>query len=324
MVKISKIYTDSYKGQELDEIYPHFKNNITLIAEQFNVEDIDEESHVYFVALPHGHAMEIIPQLLQKNKRVVDLSADFRLKNPEQYLKWYRCEHTAKKYLESSIYGLPELGNRFAISSATLLANPGCYATAILLATYPLFKLNIIDLKSCIFDAKSGVSGAGRSLQLTSHYCEVNENISAYQIAGAHRHTPEIEEQLGNICNEDIFIQMTPHLIPVTRGMYITCYFNLTEKISEKEIYDIYCNFYDHESFIRILPLNKLPQIKNVKGTNYCDLGLKIDVRTNRLVVLSAIDNLIKGASGQAIQNMNLMFGFPETMGLLENLTIYP
>ena len=324
IVKISNIYTESYKGQEIDEIYPHLKNHVKLIGTSFNPENIDEESDVFFIALPHGHAMEIIPALLKKNKRVIDLGADFRIKNSEQYLKWYHTEHTAKKYLKSSVYGLPELGNKQLISSAFLIANPGCYPTAIILATLPLLKSKIIDLKSCIFDAKSGVSGAGRSISLSNHFCEVNENISAYNISGLHRHTPEIEEQLSNFCNENIIIQLSPHLIPVTRGMHITAYFNLNVKITEKEIQDIFCKFYENEPFIRLSKQGKLPQIKNIKGTNYCDLGLKIDERTNRLVVVSVIDNLIKGASGQAIQNMNLMFNLPETMGLLENITVYP
>jgi N-acetyl-gamma-glutamyl-phosphate reductase len=324
IVKISKIYTDSYKGRELDEIYPHLKNHVKLIGDTFHLEDIDEETDVFFIALPHGHAMEIIPELLKKNKRVIDLGADFRIKNPDHYLKWYHTNHSDKNLLKNSIYGLPELGNRDKISSASLIANPGCYPTAIILATLPLLKSKVIDFNSCIFDAKSGVSGAGRTINLNSHFCEVNENISAYSIAGSHRHTPEIEEQFKNICNENIVIQFTPHLIPVTRGMHVTAYYNLKVNISEKEIHDLYCKFYENETFIRISAENKFPQIKNIKGTNYCDLGLKIDERTNRLVVISVIDNLIKGASGQAIQNMNLMFDLPESMGLLENIAIYP
>lgn len=324
IVKISKIYTNSYKDQKIDEIYPHLKNHVKLIADKFSFEDINEKIDVFFIALPNGHSMKIIPEILKKNKRVIDLSADFRMRNTDHYSKWYHTTHSAKKYLEKSIYGLPELGNKNSILSASLIANPGCYSTAIILASLPLLKIKIIDLNSCIFDAKSGVSGAGRTISLTSHYCEVNENLSAYHISGLHRHTPEIEEQFTNITKENIAIQFTPHLIPVTRGMHITAYYNLKVKISEKEIHDIYRKFYENEPFIRISPQDKLPQIKNVKGTNYCDLGLKIDERTNRLIVISVIDNLIKGASGQAIQNMNLMFGLPETMGLLENITIYP
>lgn len=323
MVSISKLYSESYKENKADEIYPHLKNNLNLNFCEFSKENFEDDCDIIFLALPHGHALNLASFFINQNKKIIDLSADFRIKNTNHFYEWYHKEHTQQELLKNTLYGLPEITNKINYNNINSVANPGCYPTAILLATIPLLKFNLIEMEHCIFDAKSGVSGAGRSLQLNSHFCEINENINAYQIAGKHRHIPEIEEQLNKFTLKNIKIQFTPHLIPVTRGMHITSYFHLKDNVTEKNIYESYVNFYENSSFIRIYKDNILPQIKNVKGTNYCDIGFQIDPRTNKLIVISVIDNLIKGAVGQAIQNMNLMFHLKEDLGL-HFITNYP
>ena len=323
-VQVAAAITESYVDQALAQVYPHLKGQVDLLGEKLEIESLVKNCDLVFIALPHGHAIKIVPTLLAAGKKVIDLGADFRLKNPEHYQNWYQQPSAAAELLNQAVYGLAEAGWRSEIMKTSFVANPGCYPTAAALATIPALKADIIDPNECIFDAKSGVSGAGRSPALHTHYCEVTENLAAYQIAGQHRHTPEIEQTLGHIINKSVTVQFTPHLVPMIRGLLVTAYFKLAKSISEAEIYALYQAYYQDEPFIRISPPGKIPAVKQVRGTNYCDIGLQVDTRTQRLIVVSVIDNLIKGASGQAVQNMNLMMQLPENTGLTGNITVYP
>lgn len=316
--------TESYDGYCLDEVYPHLQEDVSLVANKLDTNVAIDRCDLLFIALPHGHAARLAPEFLAAGKKVIDLGADFRLKNPEHYKQWYGVEPAAIHELDKAVYGLPELGVREAIQTASLIANPGCYPTGAILAALPALKAELIDLNSCIFDAKSGVSGAGRGINLGIHYCEVSENFKAYHVAGKHRHTPEIEQALGSVINDSINIQFTPHLLPMVRGLLTTAYFKLKTPISSDDVYGIYHDYYADESFIRLCTLGKLPETKHVRGSNYCNIGLQVDDKTQRLVVVSVIDNLVKGASGQAVQNMNLMYQFPETVGLKNHISFYP
>lgn len=267
---------------------------------------------VLFIALPHGKSFSIVSKAMEAGVKVVDLGADFRIDDPEKYKEWYGLEHLALNHLNSSVYGLPEL-NPTEISKADLVANPGCYPTATILALSPLLKDAIIDYSSIVVDAKSGVSGAGRSANIPTLFCESNESIKAYGV-GTHRHTPEIEQELSKVSGRDLVISFTPHLVPMNRGILATCYGNLAKEIEEKDLYEIYKDFYNKSPFVRIM--KSIPETRWVKGTNLCDIGLRVDKRTNRIIVVSAIDNLIKGAAGQAVQNMNIMMELDETEGL--------
>ncbi len=323
-VKITYAGTESYVGQPLANVYPHLKNHSDLYGEKIDAAQIASRCELAFLCLPHGHAAKITEELLAAGVRVIDLGADFRLKNPDDYTKWYHNTPAPSALLEQAVYGLPEAGNTEAIASARLIANPGCYATACILSALPLLKLGMIDLHEIIFDAKSGVSGAGRSLALTSHFCEATENIKPYQVAGLHRHTPEIEQMLSHIAQENICIQFTPHLVPMIRGLLVTAYFKLTTQVSPEEIRQHYQNYYKNKPFIRLYAADEMPQTKNTLGTNYCDLNVFVDPRTQRVIVISAIDNLVKGAAGQAVQNFNLLSGLPETTGLTSLISLYP
>ncbi len=323
-VKVTHVFTESYSDQEIAEVYPHLKNHVQLKGEKLDLDAINKNCDVVFISLPHGHAEKIVAPLLQAGKKIIDLGADFRLKNAKDYQQWYQHPAVAETLLQQAVYGLPEQGNRAAIAAATLIANPGCYPTASILATLPALNAGIIDPQQCIFDAKSGVSGAGRSLALQTHFCEATENLTPYQIAGVHRHVPEIEQQLSTAAKNSITIQFTPHLIPMIRGLLVTAYFKLNKAMTQTEVQTIYQTAYQNETFIRICPAGKAPQVKQVRGSNYCDLGIYVDQRTQRLIVISVIDNLIKGAAGQALQNMNLMYGLVENTGLINNVGMYP
>lgn len=322
-VEIKHAFTESYVDQTIAEIYPHLANQVQLQGERFSLDKI-ADCDVLFISLPHGHAAELAKPLLAMGKKIIDLGADFRLKDAAAYSAWYQHPAAPEALLSQAVYGLPEQGQRESIRLAKLIANPGCYPTASILATLPALTAGIICPDSFIFDAKSGISGAGRSLSLQSHFCEAAENLTPYQLAGRHRHVPEIEQQLGLVADEAITIQFTPHIVPMIRGLLVTAYFKLNAVYSAADIEKIYQEFYQHETFIRICPQNKNLQVKQVRGSNYCDLSIHVDTRTNRLIVVSAIDNLIKGAAGQALQNMNLMYGLPEEMGLVGNAGIYP
>jgi N-acetyl-gamma-glutamyl-phosphate reductase len=313
-VELSYCASESYAGMSIAEVYPHLHGKSQLIAEKLDLEQLAAKCDAVFCALPHGHATHFVPLLLKHRKKVIDLSADFRLRNSDNNSQQH-----------SAVYGLAEAGWRDKIAQASLVANPGCYPTAAILAALPALKAKITDPNDCIFDAKSGVSGAGRSLSLHTHFCEASENLTAYKIAGEHQHTAEIEQELSHIAQQSVAIQFTPHLLPITRGLLMTAYFKLNNtQLSEADIYDIYQNFYQNESFIRMSPVQQLPSVKQVQGTNYCDIGLRLDKRTGRLIVIAVIDNLMKGAAGQAVQNMNLMLQFPETTGLQTLISHYP
>ena len=253
--------------------------------------------------------------------KVIDLSADFRIKDVSVYEKWYKLTHASPRFIGEAVYGLPEI-NREKVKRARLIANPGCFPTCSFLSTYPLVKEGLIDPNTIIIDAKSGTSGAGRGSKVDSLYCEVNENIKAYGVA-SHRHTPEIEEQLSCAAGKPVTISFTPHLVPMNRGILVTAYASLTKKVSYEEVKAVYDKYYRDEYFVRVLEKDVVPQTRWVEGSNFADVNFKIDTRTNRVVMMGAIDNMVKGAAGQAIQNMNLMFGLPENTGL-KQIPIFP
>lgn len=312
-VEIKFLASHTYADEEFSKIY----NNYTGIINNkcINMREVEErleEIDVLFIALPHGKSFDIVQKALEKGVKVIDLGADFRLEDVECYEEWYKLEHKCPELLEEAIYGLVEI-YRNEIKNKKLIANPGCYTTASILALYPLLKSKLIDTDSIIIDAKSGVSGAGRGLNTASLYAECNESIKAYGVAG-HRHTPEIEQELSKAAGEKILLNFTPHLVPMNRGILSTCYGKLKNNISQEEVYKIYEEFYKNDYFVRIV--DTLPETRNVRGSNFCDIGIRVDKRTNRVIVVSAIDNLIKGAAGQAVQNMNLIFGLEEGEGI--------
>ncbi len=323
-VQICYATSESYVGQKIGHVYPHLKNAVgDLTAERFDLTKAIALCDVVFIALPHGHAPNIAAPLLTLGKKVIDLGADLRLKNPTDYEKWYKEIPAPDVLLQQAVYGLPEAGFRDAIQKSNLIANPGCYATAAILAAAPLLKTDLINVNECILDGKSGTSGAGRALSLDTHFCEVSENFKAYKIAGTHRHTPEIEQSFNAIKGESMIVEFTPHLIPMIRGLFMTAYFKLQKNTTQSDIHALYEAYYDQEPFVRILPMDELAHTKQVRGTNRCDIAVHLNTRTQRITVTSVIDNLMKGASGQAIQNMNLMCDLPQTMGLTSS-AIYP
>lgn len=316
--------TESYVDQELGQVYPHLQNVVSLKGAKQDATVMAENCDVVFMALPHGVPMEMAPTLLAAGKKVIDLGADFRLKDGAIFEKWYKHHPAPAHLLEQAVYGLPEAGYRPQIKEAALLANPGCYPTTCALAALPALKAGLVETKGIIFDSKSGVSGAGRGVNLGVHFSEVTENFKAYNIAGAHRHTPEIEQTLSEALGAPIRVQFTPHLVPMVRGILTTAYFMLKDSVKTADVLDVYRKAYEGEPFVRIRPLGDLPQTKQVTGSNFCDIGLQVDERTGRLIVVAVEDNLVKGAAGQAVQNMNLMFGIPETTGLSNLLPVYP
>ncbi|MDD3014747.1 MAG: N-acetyl-gamma-glutamyl-phosphate reductase [Candidatus Gastranaerophilales bacterium] len=320
-INLVQTTSHSYIGQNYDQIYENFREIYSGECQEENIEKIADELDVIFLALPHGIASKkITPKILEKTK-IIDLGADFRLNSKETYENWYNTEHFSENLLKEAVYGLCEL-KRNKIKTANLIANPGCYTTCSILSLAPLLKSGIIKDDSIIIDAKSGVSGAGRALNLGVHYNECNESIKAYKLA-SHRHTPEIEQELSILANKDITITFTPHLVPMNRGILVTAYATLKEKIKYEEISSIYKKFYENEYFIRLTQKEIYPETRWVKGSNFCDIGFTVDERTNRLIVVGAIDNLIKGAAGQAVQNMNLIFGIDEKVGLT-TIPIFP
>lgn len=305
--------SETYQGQLISEVFPSlagFSNTKLSSLEFVSGDDCD----IIFLALPHTSSMNKVPEFLEGKSRVIDLSADYRLKDPMVFEEWYEVPHQQPSLLKEAVYGLPEI-HRKAITSARLVANPGCYPTSITLALAPLVTKEWVDLSSIVADSKSGVSGAGRKPSLTTQFSETNEGISAYKV-GIHRHIPEIEQELSVLANTDVRVSFSPHLVPITRGMLSTVYINLKKDISTDDLLKHFQSFYEKEPFIRILPSEQYANTSFTLASNFCDIGVHLDKRNQRAIITSAIDNLIKGASGQAIQNMNIMLGIPETSGL--------
>lgn len=320
-VEVVGVTSERSAGKAVNELFPAFFIYKNLKFEPLRIEKIKNKADIYFLALPHGKSQEIVFKLLQNNKKVIDLSADFRLKEASLYEEWYKTRHLFPEILKEAVYGLPEI-YKDKIKSARVVANPGCYPTSIILPLYPFLKEDLIDPETIIADSKSGVSGAGRKAEISLSYCEVNEDFRAYNVA-KHRHTPEIEQELGNIVGKSLKIDFTTHLLPLNRGILSTIYVKLKKMIKTEEAIEILEKFYENEPFIRILPEDHFPNIKNVKGTNYCEIGVQVNQKTSRLILISTIDNLIKGASGQAVQNMNIMAQFEETEGL-QSIALFP
>lgn len=304
----------SYIDQNYADVYRNMFEIVDAKCLDDNMEELAERADVIFTATPQGFCASMMSEEILSKTKIVDLSADFRIKDVKTYEKWYGIEHKSPQFIEEAVYGLCEV-NREQIKGARLIANPGCYTTCSILTAYPLAKEGMIDMSTLIVDAKSGTSGAGRGAKVPNLYCEVNENIKAYGVA-SHRHTPEIEEQLGYAAGEEVLINFTPHLVPMNRGILATEYATLTKKVTPEEVKAVYDKYYAKETFVRVMGDGVCPETKWVEGSNYVDIGFKIDERTGRIIMMGAIDNLVKGAAGQAVQNMNLLFGLDETMGL--------
>jgi N-acetyl-gamma-glutamyl-phosphate reductase len=312
-VEIAAISSRTYAGQKLGQIYPHL-SHIDIECKEYSPEELAETSDVVFTSVPHGGpAIKYAMPIKKSGKKFIDLSADFRLKDINIYEHWYKCKHTNPELLKEAVYGLPEL-HREEIKKAWLIGNPGCYTTNAILSLYPLIKNKLINEKSIIVDAKSGVSGAGRTAKPHLHFPELDESFQAYGVAN-HRHTPEIEQELSLFSENEVILTFVPHLVPMVRGILNVSYGELIKDVSLDELYNIYTEIYKPHPFVRILK-ETLPNTKFVAGTNFIDIAIKKDERTNKVIIISALDNLIKGASGQAVHNMNLMFGFKETLGL--------
>lgn len=313
-VELIYLSSHSYEGMKLSEVYPNFTGIIDTKLVNMNAQQMADDCDLIFFALPHGLAANQISEDLLGKVKIIDLGADFRLKNITVYESWYKVKHPTPLFIKEAVYGLCEL-NRKKIKKARIVANPGCYTTCSITSLAPLIGNKLIDISSLIIDAKSGISGAGRSLSLPTHFTESNETFKAYSV-GTHRHTPEIEQELGIIAGKDIILSFTPHLVPMSRGILTTSYASLIKNINSDEIIEIYKDYYKNEKFIRIYPNDSLPETRFVRNSNYIDIGIKTDPRTNRVIIVGAIDNLIKGAAGQAVQNMNIMFDQPEDEGI--------
>ena len=319
-VEIAHVTSHSFTGKRYSSVYPNFNQRFNGICEEEDIEKLADDSDVIFIALPHGIASKKLTKEILNKVKIIDIGADFRIKNKKTYEDWYKTEHESPELLEQSVYGLCEW-KRNKIKDTKLVANPGCFTTCSILSLSPLVKENLIDLSSIIIDAKSGATGAGRTLDIGTHFTECNETTKAYKVA-SHRHTPEIEQELSEVAGQEVLLSFTPHLIPMQRGILATCYANLKDSsITYEEIKEVYNKYYGKEYFIRLTEKGIFPETKWTRNSNYCDIGFTIDRRTNRIVVVGAIDNLIKGAAGQAIQNMNIMFGIEEKAGL-DNIPI--
>ena len=301
-----------------------FENMFEIVDEKClddNIEELADKVDVIFTATPQGLCSSLVNEEILNKVKIIELSADFRIKDVATYEKWYKIEHKSPEFIDEAVYGLCEI-NREKTKGARLIANPGCYTTCSILSIYPMVKEGLIDPKSIIIDAKSGTSGAGRGAKVPNLFCEVNENIKAYGV-GTHRHTPEIEEQLGYAAGEEVLINFTPHLVPMQRGILVTAYANLKKEVTYEEVKAVYDKYYKKEQFIRVLENETPPETRWVEGSNYVDVSFKIDERTGRIIMMGALDNLIKGAAGQAVQNMNIIFGLPENEGL-QQVPMFP
>ena len=304
----------SYVDRKYADVYQNMFQIVDDVCKDDNMQALAEEVDVIFTATPQGFCASLLDEAILSKVKIIDLSADYRIKDVATYEKWYGIAHQSPQFLKEAVYGLCEV-NRKDIKGARLLANPGCYTTCSILTIYPLAKEGLIDMNSMIIDAKSGTSGAGRGAKVDNLFCEVNENMKAYGVT-THRHTPEIEEQLGYASGEQVLLNFTPHLVPMNRGILVTAYATLKPGVTEEEVRNAYEKYYAGEKFVRVLQPGVCPQTKWVEGSNYVDVNVKVDQRTNRVVMMGALDNLVKGAAGQAVQNMNLMFGLDESEGL--------
>ena len=306
----------SYIDQNYSDVYRNMFKLVDAKCMDDNMEQLANEVDVIFTATPQGLCASLVNDEILSKTKIIDLSADFRLKDVNVYEQWYKLEHKAPQYIDEAVYGLCEI-NRGKVSRDTrIIANPGCYTTTSILTLYPMVKEGIINPDTIIIDAKSGTSGAGRGAKVANLFCEVNESMKAYGV-GTHRHTPEIEEQLGYACGrDDLKLIFTPHLVPMNRGILVTAYAILAKDVTYEDVKAAYDKYYDKEYFVRVLPKDVCPETRWVEGSNFVDIGFKIEPRTNRLIMMGALDNLVKGAAGQAVQNMNLLFGLPENEGL--------
>jgi N-acetyl-gamma-glutamyl-phosphate reductase len=312
-VEIVTLTAESHAGKNITEVVPSLKGWVDQTLVKLSPE-LAEKCDVLFLALPHTTSMQHVPELMKSNCKIVDLSADYRLHDAKVYGDWYKTPHLNPEIIKQAVYGLPEL-HRDKIKQAQLVANPGCYPTSAVLALAPLIKENWVDTQTIIIDSKSGVSGAGRKLRQSTHFCEANESVTAYGL-GEHRHTPEIEQELSQLLGSELTVSFSPHLMPMTRGMLSTAYVNLKKKVSRDELHSLFAKFYKNERFVRMIDAGQYANTAHVAGSNFCDIGVQVDTRNQRAIVTSAIDNLMKGASSQAIQNMNLMLGLDEATGL--------
>jgi N-acetyl-gamma-glutamyl-phosphate reductase len=319
--EITSVISSSSAGAPIADGYPHLQEIMTDQLDPVDIDLIRNKADVVFLATPHGVSTELTPKLLDAGLKVIDVSGDFRLKNPADYEKWYKHKPADPAYLKRAVYGLCEVFGE-EVKGADLISNPGCFPTATALGLVPLAAEGWIDTSTIISDAKTGVSGAGRGLGLMYHYSEMNDNFFAYKV-NRHQHTPEIEQTLSRVAGHDVTMTFTTHLAPMTRGILVTSYAKLTETRTEEEVHALFRSYYAGRPFVRIRPLGKYPATKEVYGSNYCDIAVSVDPRTNRVTVFSVIDNLVKGAAGQAIQNLNLAMGWDETEGLAFT-PIYP
>lgn len=311
----------SYVDKKYSEVFRNMFQIVDAKCLDDNMEELAEAVDVIFTATPQGLCGSLVNEDILNKVKIIDLSADFRIKDVATYEKWYGIEHKSPQFIDEAVYGLCEI-NRDKVADARIIANPGCYTTCSILSIYPMVKEGLIDTKSIIIDAKSGTSGAGRGAKVPNLFCEVNENIKAYGVT-THRHTPEIEEQLGYAAGEEVIINFTPHLVPMQRGILVTAYANLKKDVTYNEVKAVYDKYYEKEYFIRVLEKDETPETRWVEGSNFVDVNFKIDERTGRIIMMGALDNLIKGAAGQAVQNFNIMFGFDENEGL-QQVPMFP
>lgn len=306
----------SYIDQNYSDVYRNMFKLVDAKCMDDNMEQLANEVDVIFTATPQGLCASLVNDEILSKTKIIDLSADFRLKDVNVYEKWYKLEHKAPQYIDEAVYGLCEINRDKVGGDTRIIANPGCYTTTSILTLYPMVKEGIINPDTIIIDAKSGTSGAGRGAKVANLFCEVNESMKAYGV-GTHRHTPEIEEQLGYACGrDDLKLIFTPHLVPMNRGILVTAYASLAKDVTYEDVKAAYDKYYDKEYFVRVLPKDVCPETRWVEGSNFVDIGFKLEPRTNRLIMMGALDNLVKGAAGQAVQNMNLLFGLPENEGL--------
>ena len=306
----------SYIDQKYADVYRNMFQLVDDVCMDDNMEELANQVDVIFTATPQGLCASLVNDEILSKVKIIDLSADFRLKDVNIYEQWYKLEHKAPQYIDEAVYGLCEINRDKVTKDTRIIANPGCYTTTSILTLYPMVKEGIINPDTIIIDAKSGTSGAGRGAKVNNLFCEVNESMKAYGV-GTHRHTPEIEEQLGYACGrDDLKLIFTPHLVPMNRGILVTAYANLEKEVTYEDVKAAYDKYYDKEKFVRVLEKDACPETRWVEGSNFVDIGFKIEPRTNRLIMMGALDNLVKGAAGQAVQNMNLLFGLPETEGL--------